>query len=173
MNREKYFDRAVNRKDIATRLTHLTRATEKMDAFEVLLKILDDKKLIGSTTKSGYIVGNTPAVCFQEAPMEALAEHILYENKVFSNINDTNVRYCGVGIRFSKFYVYKKGGRPVIYDKTEFLKDILDEDLHWRIVNFDLSDHNNCIDWTHEREWRVPKEMEFSYKDIELIFSNG
>ena len=170
IKRDEYFKRAVNRNDIVTRLTHLTRATEKMDALQVLLKILDDKKLIGSTTKTGYIVGETPAVCLQDVPLNALAEHILYENETFSDISNKNARYCGVGIRFNKFYIYKNGGRPVIYDKTEDLKAILNKNMHWRIVNLDMSDSNNCIDWTHEREWRVPNELVFSYKNIELIF---
>lgn len=170
MKSDKWFDRVQKRTDIVTRLTHLTRATETMDALEVLLKILDDKKLVGSTTESGYIVGETPAVCLQETPLESLAEHILYENASFHSIDKCDVRYSGVGIRFNKVFVYKCGGRPVIYDKTEYLKAILPEEQYWRIVNFDLDNKEKYIDWTHEREWRVPNELVFDYNKIELIF---
>ena len=170
MKRAEWFDRVQKRADIVTRLTHLTRATDSMDALEVLLKILEDKKLIGSTTESGYIVGKTPAVCLQETPLESLAEHILYENKSFHSINKCDVRYSGVGIRFNKVFVYKSGGRPVIYDKTDYLKSILPEEQYWRIVNFDLDNKEKFIDWTHEREWRVPYELVFDYDKIELIF---
>lgn len=170
MKKVEWFDRVQKRTDIVTRLTHLTRATESMDALEVLLKILEEKKLVGSTTKSGYIVGKTPAVCFQETPLEALAEHILYENSSFHSIDKCDVRYSGVGIRFNKVFIYKSGGRPVIYDKTEYLKSILPEDQYWRIVNFDLDNNEKYIDWTHEREWRVPIELAFDYNKIELVF---
>ncbi|MBE5922077.1 MAG: DUF2971 domain-containing protein [Lachnospiraceae bacterium] len=170
MNITQWTERVHNRADIVTRLTHLTRATESMDALEVLVKILEDKRLIGSTTQSGYIVGNTPAVCLQETPLEALAAHIRYENESFGQIDKCDVRYSGIGIRFNKVFVYRSGGRPVIYDKTEYLKSILPEEQYWRIVNFDLDNNENCIDWTHEREWRVPNELVFDYDKIELIF---
>ena len=120
--------RVESRNDIVTRLTHLTRATEDMDALEVLFKILSDKKLVGSTTDSGYIVGKTPAVCFQDMPLAPLAEHILYENGSFDSIDNLNVRYCGVGIRCHKGFVYRQGGRPVIYDKTHELRKMLPEE---------------------------------------------
>lgn len=170
MKIDEWFERARRRNDIVARLTHLTRATEEMDALEVLVKILEDQKLIGSTTQSGYIVGEIPAVCLQETPLEALAEHILYENSSFKTVEENEVRYSGIGIRFNKVQVYRMGGRPVIYDKTDFLKSILPENQHWRIVNFDLDDLDHIIDWTHEREWRVPHELQFDYKSIELIF---
>lgn len=54
--------------------------------------------------------------------------------------------------------MYKKGGRPVIYDQTIEAKKYLPESQHWRIVNFDLSNDDRLVDWTHEREWRVPDE---------------
>lgn len=161
--------RVESRNDIVTRLTHLTRATEDMDALEVLFKILCEKKLVGSTTESGYIVGKTPAVCFQDMPLAPLAEHILYENGSFDSIEDSSVRYCGVGIRCHKGFVYGQGGRPVMYDKTNVLKRILPQEEYWRIVNLDLDDVNNYVDWTHEREWRVPNEMKFNYQNIEII----
>lgn len=173
MKNEDWFKRIQSRNDIAARLTHLTRANETMNAFEVLMKILNDKKLLGSTTHSGFIVGNTPAVCLQETPLESLAEHIIFENESFSTIDKQNVRYSGIGLRFNKLYIYRKGGRPVIYDKKEYLKNILPEELYWRIVNFDLDNLENCIDWTHEREWRVPNELAFNYNNIELIFPDS
>ncbi len=70
---------------------------------------------------------------------------------------------------FDKTYIYKKGGRPVIYDKTEEAKKYLTEDKWWRIVNLDLSDSNNIIDWTHEREWRVLNELTFELKMLVLL----
>jgi hypothetical protein len=70
---------------------------------------------------------------------------------------------------FSKSYVYQKGGRPVIYDKTEEAKKYLPPSQWWRIVNLDVSDNNNVIDWTHEREWRVPGDFEFELSAATLL----
>lgn len=39
----------------------------------------------------------------------------------------------------------------------------------WRIVKLDLSNPNSVVDWTHEREWRVPKEIIFNYSQCEVI----
>lgn len=39
----------------------------------------------------------------------------------------------------------------------------------WRIVRLDLSDKEHIIDWTHEREWRVPEELCFDYSQCEII----
>lgn len=33
----------------------------------------------------------------------------------------------------------------------------------------DLSNSDNIVDWTHEREWRVPKEIVFEYSQCEII----
>ena len=109
MNFKNRKNRVEKRSDLSMHLTHFTRATESKNALEVLLKILEDKKLIGSTTKTGYIVGDIPAVCFQESPLEVLTENILYENKSLDCIERIDVRYSGVGIRFIKDYVFKKG----------------------------------------------------------------
>lgn len=73
---------------------------------------------------------------------------------------------------FTKPYIYKKGGRPVIYDKTVEAKKYLPRDQWWRIVNYDLSDENNIIDWTHEREWRVAGDLEFELSDISVVVPN-
>ncbi|PWX17093.1 hypothetical protein CYK66_01485 [Clostridium perfringens] len=83
------------------------------------------------------------------------------------------IRYRGIGLMFDKTYIYKKGGRPVIYDKTEEAKKYLTEDKWWRIVNLDLSDSNNIIDWTHEREWRVLNELTFELKNVSIVVGSN
>ena len=58
---------------------------------------------------------------------------------------------------FPKRYVYNAGGRPVIYEDAEVAERMLpDKRDWWRIVKFDLSNKKKVVDWTHEREWRVP-----------------
>ena len=130
------------------------------------------KKLNGNTTESGFIVGNKSAVCFQESPIYSLSQNIYYEQKLFKDGKLKKRRYFGLGIMFTKPYIYKKGGRPVIYDKTVEAKKYLPRDQWWRIVNYDLSDENNIIDWTHEREWRVAGDLEFELSDISVVVPN-
>ena len=74
---------------------------------------------------------------------------------------------------FDKSFIYNNGGRPVIYDKKEAAKRYLPKEHWWKIVNFDLSDDEQIIDWTHEREWRVPNELEFELSDISVIVPNA
>lgn len=165
-------NRYKNRNDISSRLTHLTKGNTVEEAFSTLLKILEEKTIIGSTTESGFIIGSIPAVCLQEAPLNAIAENLLYEKKLREK-NNCKVRYRAFGLRFNKAWIYKMGGRPVIYEEKELMKSILPEDEHWRIVNYDLSDRKRMIDWTHEREWRVPENIEFDYKNIEVLVASN
>lgn len=176
MKLEEWKKKIAERNDITGYLIHLTKGkeieNEKFNVFEILIKILKDKKLIGSTTESGFIVGDKRAVCFQESPIYSLSQNIYYEQKLFKEEKLKKKRYVGVGLMFTKPYIYKKGGRPVIYDKTTEAKKYLPKDQWWRIVNYDLSDENNIIDWTYEREWRVEGELEFELSDISVIVPN-
>ncbi|MFR9240507.1 MAG: DUF2971 domain-containing protein [Clostridium baratii] len=176
LNFKEWKKKIAERNDITGHLIHLTKGKEledeKFSSIEILVKILQDKKLIGSTTESGFIVGDKSAVCFQESPIYSLTQNIYYEQKLFKEAKLKKKRYVGVGLMFTKPYIYKKGGRPVIYDKTLEAKRYLPEDQWWRIVNYDLSDENNIIDWTHEREWRVPVDLEFELSDVSVVVPN-
>lgn len=156
-----------SRNDMSSRLIHLTRGKNDDEAFENLWKILIDKKIKGSGS-GGYVIGATKAVCLQELPLTAIVENLLYED----SLND-KIRYSPFGIRLSKPFVYKKGGRPVIYENSTLMKNYLPESEYWRIVNLNLTDKESCMDWTHEREWRVPEKLRFSYGCIEVIVKNG
>ncbi len=176
MKLEEWKKKIAERNDITAHLIHLTKEREiedkKISSIEILVKILKEKKLIGSTTESGFIVGDKSAVCFQESPIYSLSQNVYYEQKLFKDKKLKKMRYSGFGIMFTKPYIYKKGGRPVIYDKTVDAKRYLPKDQWWRIVNYDLSDENNIIDWTHEREWRVAENLEFELSDISVIVPN-
>lgn len=103
-----------------------------------------------------------------EKCVQTIAENLLYEKKLRED-EKGKVRYNAFGIRFNKVWIYKMGGRPVIYEEKELMKSILPKDEYWRIVNYDLNNREYMIDWTHEREWRVPGNIEFNYKDIEVL----
>lgn len=172
MDTKEWRNRYKNRNDISSRLTHLTKGDTPDEAFKTLLKILKKKKLIGSTTETGFIIGNRPAVCLQETPLNALAENLLYEDKLVEE-NNGKVHYRAFGLRFNKVWVYNMGGRPVIYEEKDTMKRLLPEEEHWRIVNYDLKNKKYMIDWSHEREWRVPENLEFNYNNIEVVVESG
>lgn len=80
---EQWQRRIASRSDLTGRVTHLTKPSgvisRDMSFEEInlrvvdnLIKILKEQKINGSTTQSGYIVGEKRAVCFQDAPLYAL-----------------------------------------------------------------------------------------------------
>ena len=172
MDEKNWRKRFKYRVDLSSRVTHLTKGETAEEAFRNLINILEERRIRGSKTSSGFICGKTPAVCLQEAPLTAIAENLQYEEKLRKEENH-KVRYLGFGIRFQKNFIYKKNGRPVIYDETNRAKEYLPENEWWRIVKLDLSNKEHIIDWTHEREWRVPGELCFEYSQCEIIVPNS
>lgn len=164
-------NRLAERTDLSTNVVHLTCGTTQRDKIDVLLDILEQKTIRGSTTERGFIVGSTPAVCFQDAPLHALVQNLWYEKKYRDANENAKWRYASAGVLFRKTFVYRKGGRPVIYDKTSEAKKYLPKGQWWRIVNYDLDDDKNIIDWTHEREWRVPGDFTFEWSDCHVMIS--
>ena len=157
---EVWRNRHRHRSDISTYITHLTRTAKQKDAFKILYDILSSQKLIGSTTDKGFIIGNNRAVCFQDIPLYGVSQNTLHEQLNKKELG-AKTRYNPVGLSFKKQYVFNKGGRPVFYEQKAIAKQILPEEEWWRIVSFDISDNNDIIDWTHEREWRVKGDFSF------------
>lgn len=169
MNINQWKERISQRSDITTGLVHLTKGNDTMSAGQVLFKILKEGKLKGSTTSSGFICGDIEAVCLQDTPLYSLAQNVYFEQGLIKEGKSNKTRYTAFGIRFEKRFVYKKGGRPVIYDRIKDAKKYLPDTEWWRIVNLELSNDENIIDWTHEREWRVPKELTFELSEISIV----
>jgi len=154
------------RSDMSSYVTHLTRESDKSDnPLDTLLKIIDDRKLIGSNNK-GFIQGSERAVCFQDAPLSGIVQNV-YQNQV----QESKIRYRGFGLMFSKDYAFKKGARPVIYETKEEARGKFPLEL-WRVVTFDLNDSTNFIDWTHEREWRAKGDFEFEIEELIILIPN-
>lgn len=161
-----WMERIRSRSDISGYITHLTRETDEMSSVDVLMKILKDKKLIGSN-KDGYIRGKSQAVCFQDSPLHGVAQNINHE--ILNNEKlGGKIRYRATGLLFHKAYVYYRGGRPVIYDNEDYF-NTMPEDQQWRFVSYNLSDPRNVIDWTHEREWRIKGDFSFVYSEVQVI----
>ena len=175
---KKWVNRMKSRTDLSAYTYHLTKSelNEKgevtMESLDRLLKIIKEKKLIGSNTQSGFITGNRKAVCFQDAPISGITQNIMHEQDFREDLGG-KVRYLAFGLAFSKVYIFQEGGRPVLYEKKEIAKEILPRNEWWRIVNFDLDDEDNLIDWTHEREWRLPlDEFHFDLSFAIVILPN-
>lgn len=169
MEYKSWLERNHNRVDITSRITHLTRGVNDDEAFDKLCKILVDKKINASL---GFVCGAKKVTCYQEAPLLSIAENLRFEEYMRKKGESKKIRYSAFGLRIHKSDIYKKGGRPVIYGKTEELKNILPKEEWWRIVNFDWVGKGEVIDWTHEREWRVPDDYHLSYHRLEIILSN-
>jgi len=141
---ENWTNRIATRSDLTGYLTHLTRPAningKELDSIEVLIKILSEQCLIGSSTQSGFISGNRKAVCFQDTPVHQLTQNIYSEQEYRKNNPKAKLRYTGTGLMFQKHYLYRKGSRPVIYDDTEAAKSYLPMCEWWRIVKLELSD---------------------------------
>jgi hypothetical protein len=159
------------RSDISGSITHLTREIDSINAIDVLIKILNDKTIIGSAPNKGFIIGATKAVCFQDAPIHGLTQNLINEQYNRPELGN-KIRYRGIGLGFSKKYAFIKGARPVFYESKEIAKSFLPESEWWRIVSFDLSDDQNIIDWTHEREWRIKGDFCFELNEAYVYLVN-
>lgn len=158
------------RSDISTYISHLTRKTDKKEALEVLYEILKSQKLIGSSADRGFIIGDNPAVCFQDIPLYGVSQNIFHEQLNRKELGD-KLRYNAVGLAFEKQYIFNNGGRPVFYEQKSIAKALLPKEEWWRIVSFDLKDSDNIIDWTHEREWRIKGDLEFELNDVVILLT--
>jgi hypothetical protein len=158
-------ERFTQRTDLSSCLVHLTRGTANQSAVDVLIKILVERKLKGSDPKKAFVHGNKPVVCFQDVPLNSIADNIAFERKFYPDRN----RYSGCGLVFHKSHIYACGGRPVVYDDPATAKNYIPNQAeHWRIVAFDLSG-SDFIDWTHEREWRVPGDLQFDLTNVGIL----
>ncbi len=164
------------RSDLTSQLVHLTRCANdgrgKVGALQILIKMLREEQ-IEPSGKSGFICGSRPATCLQDIPLYSIAQN-LHEEEIKKGGQPTDRSpYLGIGLSFLKPYAYKKGARPVVYEERDVAKSILPPKEHWRIVNLDLSDDKNFVDWTHEREWRCPDAFCFDRKEALVLLPNS
>lgn len=144
------------RGDISNKIIHFTKGSHE-EAFDSLSKIIKDRFIASSNAK---VKGRHNCVCFTEAPVESLRSGFVNENN-FS-------RYQPFGIIFEKKYIFKKGGRPVIY-QTDEEYNLLPPQLQWRHVRYEPG----LIDFTWEREWRISCDvLDFKPSEVAIIVPN-
>jgi hypothetical protein len=127
-------------------LSHFTRASRLGDALDNLAAILREGVIHGSTR---MIRGRRAAVCLFDAPFGELKEILVRQNRH---------RYQPFGIAIDKRYAFKMGARPVLYMPLPEAQRMLAEEELWRVVAID-PEHNPPIDWSFEREWRLPGDL--------------
>lgn len=152
----------TNRKPVANDSKNQTvNLTNGKTAYERLISILQSKKIYSS---------NLPwtgrrAVCLTECPWSSLIDH--------------SRDYSPYGIGFNKAFIFGAGGGPVYYvrkdhwDKQNWETDLMTfATPFW--PGYRPKKLNNkikfpTVDYSHEREWRVPHDLLFDYDDIEFI----
>lgn len=137
------------RPDFSYGLVHLTKERGETKPFDVLKEILSSG-ILKATGRKGYIKGNGKAVCLSEMPLSAI--HYFASSPSVTE----NARYRFYGVALSKQAIFKAGGRPVIY-LPDSEAEWIPPEHKWRHVRFDSK-----VDWTNEREWRVPEDIQLS-----------
>lgn len=129
------------RGDLSDCLVHLTKGETPEQAADNFISIIQSGGLRGG---SGFIRGGYQCVCFSEAPISVLAQ-ILVQPSVHG------MRYAPFGVMVKKGWLFRAGGRPVIYQpEAEF--ELLHENHRYRHVRYEP---DRGTDHTWEREWRV------------------
>jgi len=183
MAKEKY-----NRPDYSVFLVHFTKDGEfcnkeqdktiigykNMTAKERLLSILKDKKI--SASRMPWT--NTQGVCFTECPWSSLIAHAQC--------------YSPYGIGFKKSYIFSQKGAPIFYLRSNLFERMKKEmeskqsatvKEMWTFISpfspkygtdytkqfIKVDGKRMIVDYTHEREWRCPKDFSYQYSDIEFI----
>jgi hypothetical protein len=127
-------------------LTHFTRRSTGGDALDNLVTILRAGTIRGS---SRMVRTKRAVVCLFDAPLSELNRLLVHNNRR---------RYQPFGIAVDKRYAFGMGARPVIYMPWSEACRMLDEQELWRVVAIDLA-KTPPLDWTFEREWRVPDQL--------------
>ncbi len=146
-----------SRRDISEYLVHFTKGDNDEEAFQCLCKIVKEKTILGTSSK---IKGAYECVCFSEAPLNSLEKGLVNP--------DSHSRYSPFGIIFKKSWIFKCGGRPVIYQSDAEFSD-LPEKLKWRHVIYEPS-RDFPIDFTWEREWRIQSgSLHFDSENARIV----
>ena len=114
---------------------------------------------------------NRRAVCFTECTWASLLDHAS--------------QYSPFGVGFSKPFLFACGGGPAIYMRADlFEKQKENGGFHDHLMAFltpfwpfyapydhrkDFYGIKKGVDYTHEREWRVPHDLKFGPDRIEFV----
>lgn len=166
----KYASRA--RADLSASVTHWTKDRDGLGAFDVLKRILRERRIVASTPEGGYIKAGQRATCFSESPVTVMTR--LFRLAEHDRMVRVFLKWKPYGLSFWKPVVYQQyGGRPVLYLSNEEFRRLvaatgLEQSDAWRVVRFDYDDMAAAVDFTHEREWRTPGDVAFDGLEDDL-----
>jgi len=157
------FDREVRRRrDQSLYVTHFTKAVDtaegRLSPGQVLRRILRERSIYARPVGDRCAGGgrDADAVCLTEAPLLGL-------------IVPTAPRSPAHGIGFDKRFVYRQGGMPVIYLRRDLIEPDgtppMDPRLYPFVKPFEVEVDNP----TYEREWRVPRDLSFTYAEVAFL----
>jgi hypothetical protein len=131
-------------------------------AVDRLLNILRSKVIYA--TPMPFLPKNAPAVCFTECIWDALTR--------------LAARYSPYGVVLSKRFIFDNGGGPALYARGNVLQKLWDafpESMEPFVAPFDpeaILKKGVPLDWLAEREWRLPKNLSFEYRDVQYVIVN-
>ena len=148
------------RPDLSTKLVHLVKGDTMEAAFDVLSKILDDRKFKGGR---GMIRGGHTCVCFTESPLAQLVLSL-------SSRDVQKFKYRALGLMVDKTWAFGHGARPAIYGPAADY-DALPQKFKHRFVRYELGGTPETnVDFTWEREWRLEaEELAFTPEDVTVV----
>ena len=167
-----------NRPDLSDFLAHFTRDGDPHGINDPSNPVNEFNSLSASQRleailKSGTIKASTMpwtrrrAVCFTECPWSSLLDH--------AN------QYSSFGIGFAKPRIFAAGGGPVYYVRADhFDKQQWVDHLYTFVTPFwpeyrplTLKESKylsgKTVDYSHEREWRVPHDFSFRLDQVEFV----
>ena len=150
----------MHRPDQSDYLAHFTKSE---NAYDNIVSILQSK-----TLRAGIIPWAVrPATCFTECPWPSLIQHAK--------------QYSPYGVGFTKPHVFAAGGGPVYYVRADHWKK---QEWNSHIKTFvtpfwpeyrpaSLKSQaqlgGQTIDYSHEREWRVPHDFTFELSEVAFV----
>jgi hypothetical protein len=156
----------------ATKSPDDTKDIAPLTARERLLRILEGRRM--RATRMPWT--NKPAVCFTECTWTSLFAHAQ--------------RYSRYGIGVRKEFLFSEGGGPAIYMPPALLErqkshvgpgnEPFDEQLYSFLTPFappympkayeeKFWPRKKKIDFSHEREWRVPHDLTFDLSEVSFV----
>ena len=175
------------RPDFSDYVVHFTKNaapfSAKTETMAALKKIAPQtaKERLYSILKTGKLFAtrmpwtNQPAICFTECTWSSLLDHA--------------GNYSRYGLGFSKSYLFSRGGGPAIYLAPGLLEHQRrhagsSPPFHPNVWAFmtpfcppyapkrykdKFWNKSKSIDYSHEREWRVPHDLDFRLKDVAFV----
>jgi abortive phage resistance protein AbiGi (putative antitoxin) len=170
------------RPDLSEYLVHFTKGTPPLgpaDAQSQEVKAVAEASarsriesiLVTKTIYASHIPwANSLAVCLTECPWPSLIGH--------------SENYSPYGIGFSKSHIFAAGGNPVFYIRDDLYKKQRTDPFSWHShvhtfitpftppyagkAHVDSTGHG-IVDYSHEREWRVPHNFTFELSQVKFV----